>query len=123
RLPGLYGPGLKKNVIHDFLHAHETEKIDARGVFQFYGVHRLWKDIMTAREAAIPVVHLVTEPVSVADVARDAFDMSFTNALDRPPARYDLHTRFAERFGGTGPYIQDRARVLGGIRDFVMSSR
>src|SRR5262249_35175102 len=48
RLPGLFGPGLKKNVIHDFLSGHELHKIDSRAVFQFYPLSRLWSDIEVA---------------------------------------------------------------------------
>ncbi|HEY6219953.1 MAG TPA: hypothetical protein VIV65_07835, partial [Gemmatimonadaceae bacterium] len=54
RLPGLYGHGIKKNVIHDFLFDHEVEKIDSRGVFQFYGLDRLWSDLTRCHEAKLP---------------------------------------------------------------------
>src|SRR5690348_13195178 len=58
RLAGLYGEGMKKNVIFDFLHDNDVQKIDSRGVFQFYGVHRLWNDISVARERGLELVHL-----------------------------------------------------------------
>jgi nucleoside-diphosphate-sugar epimerase len=35
RLPGLVGPGLRKNVIFDFLNDNNLHSIDSRGVFQF----------------------------------------------------------------------------------------
>ncbi|HEY4216054.1 MAG TPA: NAD-dependent epimerase/dehydratase family protein [Gemmatimonadaceae bacterium] len=123
RLAGLYGPGLKKNVIHDFLHDHEVHKIDSRGVFQFYDVRRLWDDMATAMDARLPLVHLPAEPVSVADVARDAFDMDFTNEVSSTPARYDIHTKYAELFGGSGTYVENRTRELSGIAAFVASER
>jgi nucleoside-diphosphate-sugar epimerase len=123
RLPGLYGPGLKKNVIYDFLHDNQTQKIDSRGVFQFYGVDRLWADVAIALDAKLPIVHLATEPVSVADVAQHAFGLPFTNHVVSQPARYDLHTRYAALFGGTGHYIESRKQALGGIARFVEQSR
>jgi len=123
RLPGVYGPGLKKNIIYDLLHGHETAKIDSRGVFQFYGVRRLWKDVGTALDHGLGVVHLVTEPVSVADIAVRAFGLAFDNrAVDRP-ARYDVRTKYAALFDGAGSYIEDRERELEGIRRYVADSR
>ena len=127
RLVGLYGPGLKKNVIYDFLHDNQVDRIDARGVFQFYDVRRLWRDITVAIDNELPLVHLPTEPVSVAEVARAAFGMDFTNETSGQPARYDVHTRYARFFGGSAgagrPYIEDKARELAGIAAFVASER
>jgi nucleoside-diphosphate-sugar epimerase len=119
RLPGLYGPGIKKNVIHDFLKNHETHKIDSRGVFQFYGLHRLWKDLEIAIANRLSLIHLPTEPVSVAEVVRAAFGQEFTNHVLPNPARYDIRTRHAAMLGGVGPYIENKAAELEGIRLFV----
>jgi nucleoside-diphosphate-sugar epimerase len=123
RLPGLYGTGLKKNVIHDLLHDHEVHKIDSRGVFQFYDVGRLWRDVEIAMSNELPLVHLPTEPVSVADVARAAFGIEFTNEVVATPPRYDVHTKYASLFGGTGRYIENRTEELEGISAFVASER
>lgn len=119
RLPGLYGPGLKKNVIYDFLRDNETRKIDSRAVFQFYGLDRLWRDIETALEAQLPLAHFATEPVSVAEVAHAAFGIEFSNEVSPTPARYDMRTRYAALFGGAPPYLESKARVLSGITAFV----
>lgn len=119
RLPGLYGPGIKKNVIHDFLKDHMTEKIDSRGVFQFYGLHRLWSDLQIALTNHLPVVHLSTAPVSVEEVAMVGFGREFTNHVVDRPARYDVRTRHAEVFGGLGHYLENKTAELEGIRRFV----
>lgn len=123
RLPALYGPGLKKNVVHDLLHDHELSKIDSRGVFQFYDVERLWSDITIALEHDLPLVHLPTEPVSVVDVASKAFGQDFVNELPGNPPRYDVHTQYAELFGGHGLYVENRAAELVGLRRFVERER
>ena len=123
RLPALYGPGLKKNAIFDLLHDNEVHKVDSRGVFQFYGVERLWADLEIVIAEELPVVHLVTEPVSIADVAREAFGMEFHNEVAPVPARYDLHTRYADLFGGREPYVEDGDRVLARLREYVAAER
>jgi nucleoside-diphosphate-sugar epimerase len=123
RLPGLYGPGLKKNIIYDFLYDNDVRKIDSRGVFQFYELRRLWADIERIMANELPLVHLPPEPVSVADVARAAFDIEFTNEVAPTPARYDVHTKYADVFGGTGTYTQTRIDELAGIAAYVASER
>ncbi len=123
RLPGLYGPGLKKNVIYDFLNDNDVHKIDSRGVFQFYSVERLWADIGIALGNELDLVHLPTEPVSVADVSQAAFGVSFENEVVKTPARYDVQTKHAAVFGAEGRYIETRAQELAGITEFVTRER
>jgi len=123
RLPGLYGPGLKKNIIFDFLHENDVQKVDSRGVFQFYDTTRLWRDLEVALKHRLTLVHLPTEPVSVADVARAAFGVEFDNEVVAAPARYDMRTRYAALFGGNGAYIEDATQTLAGIGAFVAAAR
>jgi nucleoside-diphosphate-sugar epimerase len=123
RLPELYGPGLKKSVIYDLLHDNETHKIDSRSVFQFYDVARLWRGIQVALDCELSLVHLAPAPVSVADVARHAFGIDFTNELSSPPARYDVRTLFAMLFGGAGSYVETAEQELAGIAEFVAEER
>lgn len=123
RLPALYGRGLRKNAVHDLLHDHELEKVDARGRFQFYGLDRLWADVDVAVAHALPVAHLAIEPVTIAEIARHAFGIEFTNELPVAPAAYDMWTRHAALFGGRGHYLETRDVVLDRLADFVRSER
>lgn len=123
RLVGLYGPGLKKNVIYDFLHDNNVKAIDSRGVFQFYNVDRLWGDIELALEHELTLVHLPTEPVSVADVACEGFGIEFNNEVSPNPARYDVHTRYAKLFGGANPYVESKTETLERIASFATAER
>lgn len=45
RLPGLFGKGIKKNIVYDFLHNNLVDKIHKNSVFQFYNLEHLWQDI------------------------------------------------------------------------------
>lgn len=91
RLPGLVGDGLRKNAIYDIKHDNDVDKIDSRGVFQFYPMYNLSEDIFS-RFNSQGVIHLVSEPVSVEQVAKEAFDLVFINhILDRPPT-YSMKT-------------------------------
>ena len=123
RLPGVYGQGLRKNVIYDLLHANEVEKIDSRAVFQFYGVHRLNDDIGRALELDIGLMHLTTEPVPVSEIAKNAFGLDFVNEVAHHPARYDVRTRYASAFGGSGRYLENTEQVVTGVKEFVSRER
>jgi nucleoside-diphosphate-sugar epimerase len=123
RLPGLYGPGLKKNAIFDLIHDNDVHKIDSRGVYQFYDVQRLWHDMDTALRNALALVHLPTPPVSIAEVAASSFGRRFVNEVVSKPARYDMQTKYAALFGGAGAYIETKDAELAGIRAFVDRQR
>ena len=57
------------------------------------------------------------------EIARTAFGIDFANELDKPPARYDIHTRFAPQFGGRDPYVEAKADVLARIAAWVAEER
>lgn len=123
RLPGLFGAGLKKNAIYDLLNDNQVDRIDPRSTYQFYCLNRLWSDIETAERAGLSVVHLVTEPVAMRDVADACFDVELHPPADATPAAYDLRTRYAGIFGGRDGYLLDARRVLDGISMFVREQR
>jgi hypothetical protein len=121
RLPGLVGPGLRKNVIYDFLNDNNLQAIDSRGKFQFYPMVNLWHDIRTALEAGLPLAHLTAAPISVADVSGLGFGRQFNQVLEHAPAAYDFRTRHAGMFGGEGPYQYSRRETVQAIRAYAQS--
>ncbi len=121
RLPGLVGPGLRKNVIFDFLNNNNLHAIESRGVFQFYPMVNLWFDIQTALEKGLKLVHLTAEPVSVADVSLQGFGRSFTQELANAPARYDMQTRYAGQFGTGGRHQYSARETILAIRAYAQS--
>jgi hypothetical protein len=121
RLPGLVGPGLRKNVIFDFLNDNNLDTIDSRGVFQFYPMVSLWYDIQTALNAGLKLAHLTAEPISVAHVSAQGFGKSFSHALANPPATYDLRTCHAQVFGASGHYQYSARETIQAIRGYAQS--
>ena len=120
RLPGLFGPGLKKNIIYDLLHGNQVDRIAPDSQFQFYDLTGLTRDIDRVITNGIELVNLATEPVSVADVARYGFGLSFENPDAPLAASYDIRTKFDGPRGGRNGYLQDRHEVLDRIRTFVL---
>jgi hypothetical protein len=121
RLPGLVGPGLRKNAVFDLHHGNAVDALDARSRYQFYPVVQLWRDIETALAAGLPLVHLTAEPVSLSEVGAGAFGIAFRRELDRAPADYDFRTRHAAVFGGSGPYTYSKRESLLAIRAYAQS--
>ena len=124
RLPGLFGPGIKKNVIFDLLHSNNVDRIHADGSFQYYNLQRLWADLSIALENELRTVHLTSAPISTVELAREVFGLDFDN---RPPdvavGSYDLRTIHAELYGGTNPYTYSREQTLRELSMFVRSER
>ncbi|MFZ5523395.1 MAG: pyridine nucleotide transhydrogenase [Pseudomonadota bacterium] len=121
RLPGLVGPGLRKNVIFDFLNDNNLHAIDSRGVFQFYPMVNLWYDIQTALDAGLKLVHLTAEPISVAEVSSQGFGKLFEQVQVNSPAVYDMRTRHAQIFGTSGYYQYSRRETIQAVRAFAQS--
>jgi dTDP-4-dehydrorhamnose reductase len=121
RLPGLVGPGLRKNALFDLQHSNSVNSIDSRARFQFYPMVQLWTDIATALEHDLRLIHLTAEPMSVADVAGHAFGITFNNVRPGVPAEYDFRSQYAALFGGMGHYQYSRRESLLAIRAYRQS--
>ena len=123
RLPGLFGPGLKKNAIYDLLHDNEIHKIDHRSIYQFYDVARLRHDIEVALAHGLRLLNVATGPTSMAEVARAGFGIELTAEPAPAPARYDMRTKHGRLFGGSGGYLMSHDEVLAAVRSFVAAER
>ena len=122
RLPGLVGPGLRKNVIYDFLNNNNLSQIDSRGEYQFYPMVNLWPDIEIAMRAGLRHVHLTAEPTSVASIAHKGFGKVFTTQLTAVPPLYDMRTLYAGLYGREGAYYQylERDSILA-VRSYAQT--
>jgi len=121
RLPGLVGPGLRKNIIYDFLNDNNLQAIDSRGVFQFYPMVNLWYDIQTALENQLQLVHLTAEPISVGEVSYEGFGRLFTQEISNAPARYDMQSRHADLFGSQGRHQYSVRETIQAVRAYAQS--
>jgi nucleoside-diphosphate-sugar epimerase len=123
RLPALFGPGLKKNVVYDLLHDHRVEQIHPDGRFQFYDVRRLWWDVEIALSAQLPLLNVTTEPISAGEVAGQVFGRELRSAPAGDAPAYDVRSRHAPLFGGRDGYLYERGETLEALARFVAWSR
>lgn len=124
RLPGLFGTGIKKNVIFDLLHNNNVDKIHHGGSFQYYNLDNIWKDINIALDNNLKLVNFGTEPVKTEEIAKYAFGIDFNNEPEGVNAgSYDMQTLHADVFGGQGVYMQSKQQELDDIKAFVERER
>lgn len=121
RLPGLVGPGLRKNVIFDLLNNNNLHAIESRGVFQFYPMVNLWCDIQTALKAGLNLVHLTAEPISVGELSVKGFGITFDQTLANSPVTYDLRSKHAHIFGGDGVYQYSKRETIHAVRAYAQT--
>jgi hypothetical protein len=121
RLPGLVGPGLRKNVIFDLLNNNMLEKLDPRSVFQFYPMVNLWPDTAAMIQAGLSMVHLTAEPVTVDEIARVGFGLELGVRSGPPPVQYDFQSRHADLLQGVGRYQYSRRETLLAVRHYAQS--
>lgn len=123
RLPGLFGHGLKKNVIYDLINNNQVEKIHQDGSFQYYNLVHLWKDLCKIREEKIPLINLATEPLPTRELARECFGIELNNSLPPPSPRYDFRTKYAAAWGGPPGYLYRKTAVLEEMKSFVVRQK
>jgi dTDP-4-dehydrorhamnose reductase len=119
RLPGLFGPGLRKNVIFDLINHNQPEKINPDSQFQWYDVTRLWADIQTVIQADLRLVMLATEPMATKEIQARFFPDVAIGAEAGEAIFYDVQTRHGAAFGGSDPYLLTQEQVLQNIGRFV----
>lgn len=121
RLPGLVGTGLKKNIIYDLVHNNQVEKIDTRNIFQFYPMSNLWRDIEISLKHRLETVHLSAEPISVSEIAKEAFGITFEQELAGPLVKYDFKTIFNSFWGKEIPYQYNRFETIEAVKDYIQT--
>lgn len=121
RLPGLVGPGLRKNVIFDLHNASNLQAIDSRAQFQFYPMVNLKADLQAARQQHIELLHLTSTPISVGEIAREVFGRQLDDTPSAEPARYNMLSRHAPDSQGNPGYQYDRRATLTALRAYHQS--
>ena len=119
RLPGLFGNGIKKNVIHDLLNDHEIGKINPAGVYQYYYLDRMLQDIEQATSLGIKLLNVSTEPVSTAEIVSSFFAEKQLGPETAFKASYDMRSSYWKHWGSSAEgYLYPKAVILSQMEDF-----
>ncbi len=123
RLPGLFGKGIKKNLIFDIIHNNQLELFHSEARFQFYNLNYIWKDITIALNNSLNLINFATEPTTVKEIFRAVLDQDFNNKPEKPPATYDFKTIYENLYNGQNGYIYQKDQILQELKDFVASEK
>lgn len=115
RLPALFGPGLRKNVLFDLMTGNQLDKVNPASSFQWYPLGRLPEDIDRAQGRELGLVNLFTEPLTTGAIIDRYFPEARVGAQAQPAVHYDLRTRHAPVFGGNGHYVMSAQAALDAI--------
>jgi sugar phosphate isomerase/epimerase len=94
RLPGLFGKGLKKNIVYDLIFQNQMNMISPASVFQWYDIHDIHDDINTCVKNSIRLLHLVSEPIPTSAILSDLFPESASVCTGHSSVQYILKTHY-----------------------------
>lgn len=117
RLPIVYGPNFKKNIIYDALNNHELHKVNAGAQVQIYHVKNLMKDIQLALKNKLKILNIATEPIIVKEIYKEVFNLDLDNSLCNK-FQYNMKTKYANLFGKEKDYVYSREEILNELKSF-----
>lgn len=112
RLPGLFGPGLKKNVIYDMIHDNDLHKVHPGGIFQYYDLRRLADDIDRAWGLGLKLLNVSSEPLGTNEIRNHFFPTKELVAAGPAPAGYDMKSKHHAAWGGVDGYLYSKEQVV-----------
>ena len=125
RLPGLFGEGLKKNVIYDLMHDNMLEAINPAGCFQYYSLDWIWSDVQKALEHGLRLVNVSSGPVTTQEIILNFFPekAAAVGGSAGPAGSYDFRSIHANLWGGSDGYLYSKGQVVAAMGDFIRRTR
>lgn len=119
RLPGLYGPGLKKNIIFDISQGRELNGFNPDSAFQWFDLLELKRIVDFVERTGLKEVNVCAEPLAVSELLEGLERDLSRVSVAAPLIRYDIRTAHAAAFGVDGDYLYSKAQSLAGIKAFL----
>ncbi len=119
RLPGLFGSGIKKNVIFDLLHNNDLQKIHPSGVFQYYDLRHLADDIDRAWQLGLPLLNLSCAPLGTCEIRDRFFPGKELGGTGPAPTGYDMLSKYAAAWNGTAGYLYPKDSIVSSLRQWL----
>lgn len=123
RLPGLFGPGLKKNLIFDVIQDRDLSGFHPESTFQWFDMTEIERVVSLVRESGLDTLNLAIEPTTVREVLEALGHPTNKLSVEANRVAYDLHTANASLFGQSGVYCYDKIDTLERIVRFFASEK
>jgi len=122
RLPGLFGGGIKKNVIFDIIHDNMLDYHNGESIMQYYNLKNIWKDIFIALDNDITYLNIATQPITIFQIGQIA-GVTFTNP-DAAKYIFDMQTKHSALYQSPAPgYLYSSDTILNQISEFIQSEK
>jgi len=110
RLPGLFGEGLKKNLIYDLINnrVDQFERVNPASIFQFFDISQLSNFINIATKNNLEILNVATEPISAQEIA-SIFGKKLFGESEL--LNYDIKSIYSEVFNGNHGYLQNKEKI------------
>ncbi|MDD5407047.1 MAG: FAD-dependent oxidoreductase [Sulfurovaceae bacterium] len=118
RFPGLFGYGLKKNIIFDLLN-NKLCALNLKSKYQWYDLNWIFNDIDYVIDKNIKEINLFTEPISnqelINTITQIKNDINYSES--EVIVEYNTKTKF-----GIDGYWRTKGAVLGALKYFIKST-
>lgn len=120
RLPGLYGTGLKKNIIYDISQQRTLQGFNPFSTFQWFCLDELSRVIYFVEDRQINELNVCAEPLSVTELLQSLGLPLGSVSGSAPLVQYDIQTAYADVYDdGSPPYLYSRRDSIDGIKRFL----
>lgn len=117
RLCGLYGYGLRKNIIYDII--HNRCKLNLESKFQWYNMDWFFSDIEYILKHDIRITNLFTEPLSVAEMINTLSNIcQFQYDISPNVVNYNMKTMY-----DSSGYWKNKKSVINGLVRYYINMK
>lgn len=123
RLPGLYGPGLKKNLIYDLSQGRDLNGFNPNSAFQWFDLLDLSKILEFVDRTGIQDLNVCAEPLTVSELLTALGLQKTLSSTAAQLIRYDIRTKHTNAYGKSGNYLYSKDESIAGIKRFLQAAK
>jgi len=98
RLPGLFGPGLKKNIIFDLLQKRNYSGVSLLSSYQWYDLGDLSNLVSELNTEKNDILNVSVEPLLTHSIVQDIFPDVIDKCTGTGVVKYDMRSKYGYRF-------------------------